>query len=104
MSTLTPSRKYWGMMTDVLPELDLIAIQKESYQWFVTEGIGELLVEISPVEDFTGKNWSLEFGKHYFDKSPFTPEECLGKGLTYDSPLKVETILTNKQAGKQVRQ
>ena len=97
-------RNNWGQTAKNLPLLDLTAVQKESYLWLVQEGLSNLLNEISPVEDFTGKNWNLSFGKNYFDKSKYTPDDCLEKGLTYDSPLKVEAILTNKQTGRQVRQ
>ena len=48
----------WGKKAAILPTLDLIKVQRESYQWFITQGIEDLLQEISPVEDFTGKNWN----------------------------------------------
>ena len=94
----------WGKFVENLPQLDLTAVQKESYIWLINEGLAELLHEVSPVEDFTGKNWSLSFGKHYFDKPRYAADACLAKGLTYDSPLKVEATLVNKQTGKQIRQ
>jgi len=98
------NRLYWGKQFPNLPILDLTAVQKDSYSWFLNEGISELLKEISPIEDFTRKNWELNFGKHYFDEPRYTPQECLDKGLTFDAPLKVEAILTNKQSGRQVCQ
>lgn len=98
------NRLYWGTSFPNLPLLDLTAVQKESYQWFLSEGLKELLDEISPVEDFTGKNWTLTFGKHHFDKPKYLPSECLDKGLTFDMSLKVEAILTNKQSGRQMSQ
>jgi len=99
-----PIRQNWGKKVEILPPLDLTKVQIESYLSFVGSGIGQLLQEISPVEDFTGKNWSLIFANHYFDKPRYTPEECLEKGLTFDSPLKAQTTLLNKQTGKEVRQ
>lgn len=98
------NRHYWGKNFARLPILDLTAVQKESYKLFLEEGITQLLAEISPVEDFTGKNWNLAFGKHFFEKPRYQPQECLEKGLTFDAPLKVETLLTNKQTGKQIKQ
>jgi DNA-directed RNA polymerase subunit beta len=98
------TRINWVETNVELPKLDLIAVQKESYLWFINEGIAELIKEISPVDDFTGKNWSLAFGKHYFNNPRYSTEECLNKGLTYDSPLKVEAILTNLQTGKKIAQ
>lgn len=97
-------RLYWGKSFSKLPLLDLIAVQKESYQWFLETGVAGLLNEISPVEDFTGRNWTLTFGDHRFEELKHLPSECLDKGLTFDQSLKVATVLTNKQSGKQINQ
>lgn len=93
-------RQYWGDKNIPLPELDLVEVQKESYKKFLTDGIVKYLREISPIEDFTKKNWELSFGKHYFEEPKITPTEALDKGLTYDTPLRVEVTLTNKQTGE----
>ncbi|MCL4387450.1 hypothetical protein M1307_03605, partial [Patescibacteria group bacterium] len=53
------SRQNLGKKYDLLPRLDLLATQKKSYQWFLEKGIGEVLQEISPIDDFTEKNWTL---------------------------------------------
>ncbi len=82
--------------------LDLLDIQKDSYQWFLTEGIAELISEISPIEDFTGKNWKLFLGKHFFGNPKRTVKEALQKGLTYEAPLMIETKLVNKKTGGEV--
>ncbi|MBI4057882.1 DNA-directed RNA polymerase subunit beta [Candidatus Microgenomates bacterium] len=87
-----------------LPELDLTLLQRESWNWFLTEGISETLVEISPIEDFTGKNWELRFGVHSIGNPTLTPQKAQEKGLTYSSPLKVEAQLKNKRTGKIVTQ
>ncbi|MFH0863973.1 MAG: DNA-directed RNA polymerase subunit beta [Candidatus Gottesmanbacteria bacterium] len=97
-------RIFWGKETPNLPPIDLTAIQRDSYRWFLEKGIAEALAEISPLEDFTGKNWQLEFGQHLFGKSKYSPPEALEKGVTFDIPLKVETMLTNKQTGEKIRQ
>ncbi len=97
-------RIFWGKETSNLPPLDLTAIQRDSYRWFLEEGIDQALSEISPLEDFTGKNWQLEFGLHSFGKSKYSPSEALEKGVTFDIPLKVEATLTNKQTGEKTRQ
>lgn len=83
-----------------LPKLDLINFQKESYRWFLTEGIAELLVEVSPIEDFTGKNFSLEFLNHSFEKPNIDCQEAQKKGLTFDIRLKANAKLINKKTGK----
>lgn len=97
-------RQYWGTTAKNLPQLDLTLVQRESYDWFLKTGIKELLEEISPIDDFTGKNWSLEFGDYTFGKPLHSPDQALTKGLTFDMPLKVKATLTNKQTGKSVTQ
>jgi len=49
-------RLNWGKEFSLLPKLDLLAIQKQSYQWFLEKGIKQVLDEISPIDDFTEKN------------------------------------------------
>lgn len=97
-------RNYWGKSSAHKPELDLIKLQIDSYQWFLTEGIKEALAEISPIEDFTGKNWILELGDISFGKPKYTPDEAKDKGVTYDAPLRIQTTLTNKQTGRITKQ
>jgi len=93
-------RHYWGRQTDVLPQLELLSIQKESYQWLLDVGIKEVIDEISPIEDFTGKNWELTLGNHRLGDPTITEELALQKGLTYFFPLMVEARLVNKKTGK----
>jgi len=97
-------RSYWGKSFKSLPELDLISIQKESYEWFIKEGIGEVIAEITPIEDFTGKNWELHLGEYKLGNPKITEEIAIKKGLTYFSPLVVEATLVNKKTGKRVKQ
>lgn len=100
-------RLYWGNDTIKLPQLDLTLVQRESYQWFLTTGITEALEEINGrngIEDFTRKNWKLEFGKYTLGKSKVTLSTAREKALTYDCPLRVEAILTNKQTGEVTKQ
>src|SRR6267378_1751364 len=90
-------RQNWGKTYSVLPTLDLLAIQKNSYELFQSQGIKEIIQEVSPIEDFTGKNWSLEFHDHKIGKTTIDSETALTKGLTYNSPLTVRVTLTNKK-------
>lgn len=83
---------------------NLIAVQLESYRWFLDEGIRKALDEVSPIKDFTGKNWLLTFGEIAFGKPKYSPEKALEKGVTYDFPLRVKAILTNKKTGKTTTQ
>lgn len=97
-------RLYWGKHYTDLPTLDLTLVQRESYQWFLEQGIKHLLSEVSPISDFTGKNWELTFGDYFFGRPRLTPQIALDKGLTYDMPLKVTATLVNKQSGHHVMQ
>lgn len=97
-------RQFWGKTNLPIPELNLIAVQLESYERFLAEGIREAFEEINPVEDFTGKNWALEFKNYRFGEPKYSPTQAKEKGVTFDMPLRVETILTNKQTGQTVSQ
>ena len=103
-STTATKRLYWGKTIKNLPPLDLLAVQKDSYRWFLTEGIAQALQQLNPVEDFTGKNWLLSFGKHRFGKPKYTPAQAQEKGVTFDAPLKVLVTLTNKRTGQTTSQ
>jgi len=92
-------RDNWGKEFSLLPKIDLLAIQKESYQWFLEKGIKQVLDEISPIDDFTEKNWNLELKDYRLGKTTNTPEIALSKGVTFDAPLYVNTVLTNKKTG-----
>lgn len=96
----TDIRQNWGKDYKDLPTLDLLAIQKASYKLFQEKGIGEILQEISPVDDFTGKNWSLTFHEHKIGKPTIDPELALVKGLTYNAPLTVGVTLVNKKTNE----
>ena len=82
-----------------LPKLDLVEVQRQSFAQFLERGIPEILNEVSPIDDFTGKNFTLAFGKYLFGHAKHNPEECIEKGITYDVPLKVEATVINKQTG-----
>jgi DNA-directed RNA polymerase subunit beta len=97
-------RQYWGKKGLPLPELDLVAIQRNSYELFLKDGIKDAFTEINPIQDFTGKNWSLEFLDYRFDGPKHTPSQAKAKGVTYDIPLRVKTRLLNKQTGKAISQ
>jgi DNA-directed RNA polymerase subunit beta len=97
-------RLYWGKNYKNLPSFDLTLVQRESYQWLLEHGIRELLAEVSPISDFTGKNWELTFSDYFYGKPRITPSQAREKGLTYDMPLRVTASLTNKQNGHHVTQ
>jgi DNA-directed RNA polymerase subunit beta len=90
----------WGQIeNNDLPSLDLVKVQRDSFAEFLDTGIREVIDEISPIDDFTGKNFTLTLGAYSFGKPKYTPEESSKKGITYDVPLKVEATVVNKQTG-----
>src|SRR6266404_5457575 len=99
-----PKRRNFGNKQANLPKLDLSLVQRESWQWFLEKGISQELSDISPVEDFAGKNWELSFGKHTLEAPTMTPKEAREKGITFTSSFKVETSLINKRTGNKVSQ
>jgi DNA-directed RNA polymerase subunit beta len=97
-------RIFWGKIYKNLPQIDLLAVQRESYQWFLDKGIRQAIGEISPISDFTGKNWELHLENPTFGDSRHTITQALNKGLTYDRPLRIEATLLNKKTGKKTKQ
>lgn len=94
----------WKPYPKNLPELNFLKVQKESYQWFMSEGITNAIKNISPIKDFTGKNWQLEFGKHSVGNPKKSSDIAKEKGLTYDVPIRVKAKLTNLQTGETTKQ
>ncbi len=95
------NRKYFNDRIDkdiVLP--NMIEIQLDSYRWFLDLGIRELLDEVSPITDFSGKKLELQFLEHSVDEPKYDPETCRVKNLTYEAPLKVHVQLINKETGE----
>ena len=78
----------------------LIEIQLNSYQWFLTDGLKELLEEISPITDFSGKKMELHFLNHSLDKPKHDPITVKRKNLTYEASLKGHVQLINKETGE----
>lgn len=99
-----PTRKNLGKEEKDLPEINLSLVQKESWKWFLTEGVKEELTQVSPIDDFTGKNWQLTMGEHSLGSPSITPREASAKGLTYSFPLKIRATLISKKTGKEVSQ
>lgn len=97
-------RRNFGKEEHNLPELDLTFIQRESWKEFLDKGIKEELQNISPIDDFTGKNWQLSLFDHTIGKPTITGSLAQQKGLTYSAPLKIMATLTNKRTGKEVTQ
>ena len=86
---------------EVLEMPNLIEIQKDSYQWFLDEGLKEVFKDISPIEDYS-EHLSLEFVDFQLceDEKKYTIEECKERDATYAAPLKVKVRLYNKETGE----
>ncbi|MBD8923426.1 DNA-directed RNA polymerase subunit beta [bacterium] len=79
---------------------NLIQVQKDSYNWFVKEGLGEVLKDISPIEDYSG-NLVLEFFDYYMEeKTKYTLEEAKERDATYSTRLHVKVRLINRETGE----
>jgi DNA-directed RNA polymerase subunit beta len=104
MTSKKSSRRNFGKEEKNLPEINLSQVQKESWQWFLGEGIKEELIAISPIDDFTGKNWQLSLGDHSLGEPTISPKTAQKKGITYASPVKIRATLVNKRTGKEVTQ
>jgi DNA-directed RNA polymerase subunit beta len=97
-----PERVSFARIPDIRPMPGLIQIQLDSFEWFKKEGLRELFEEISPIEDFTGKNLSLEFivPPEPFGKPKYTEDECRDRDATFAAPLTVKARLINKETGE----
>ena len=94
------SRKDFAKVGDYIEMPNLIKVQKDSYDWFIEEGLGEVLKDISPIEDYSG-NLVLEFFDYYMeDKTKYSVEEAKERDATYSSRLHVKVRLINRETGE----
>ncbi len=94
------SRKTFAKIGDSIEMPNLIKVQKDSYDWFVEEGLGEILRDISPIIDYSG-NLILEFLDYYMeDKTKYTVEEAKERDATYSTRLHVKVRLINRETGE----
>ena len=92
-------RVYFTSGDNALPLPNLIAHQKDSWRWFVEEGLSEIFSEINPIDDYTGQKLSLRFGKYYFGEPKSTDQFAKENNLTFEAPLHATVELTNKTSG-----
>lgn len=94
-------RERWSyaQIDEVLDMPNLIEVQKQSYRWFIEEGLKEMFDDISPIQDFTG-NLVLEFVDYTLGQPKYDVEECKERDMTYSAPLKVKVRLINKETGE----
>ena len=94
------SRKTFSKIGDSIDIPNLIKVQKDSYDWFIQEGLGEVLKDISPIVDYSG-NLVLEFLDYYMEeKTKYTEEEAKERDTTYATRLHVKVRLINRETGE----
>ncbi len=102
--SLSPERFSFANLDEVLPLPDLVAIQRDSFRWFLEKGLAETFRDISPIEDFTGQlRLELEFDPLDQDLRPppkFSMEECKEKDMTYAAPIFVRARFMNATTGE----
>ncbi|MDO4519294.1 MAG: DNA-directed RNA polymerase subunit beta, partial [Eubacteriales bacterium] len=94
-------RMSYQRQQEVLEMPNLIEVQKNSYKWFLEEGLNEVFEDIFPIEDFGGK-LRLEFVRYEYDKesAKYTIDQCKERDVTYSAPLRVKLLLHNKETGE----
>lgn len=90
-------RKSYSRIPEVLELPDLIAVQKKSYEWFITEGLRDVFDDISPIIDYSD-TMSLEFVDYYLEDNPkYSEQEAKERDGNYATPLKIKARLINKE-------
>jgi len=97
-------RKFFTKFHEAMPLPDLIEVQKNSYNWFLREGLKELFEELNPIKDFIGRDLELYFLDYYLDEPKFDELTSKAKNATYESPLRVKTKLVSKKTNKTINQ
>ncbi len=93
-------RMSFSRIDEVLDMPNLIEVQKNSYQWFLEEGLKEIFRDVGSVEDYSG-NLVLDFVGYRLDSQPkYSIKECKDRDVTYAAPLRVTTRLLNKETGE----
>ncbi|MBQ8696423.1 MAG: DNA-directed RNA polymerase subunit beta, partial [Clostridia bacterium] len=94
------TRMSFSKINEVIGMPDLLEVQKKSYQWFLEEGLDEVLRDVSPIVDYSG-NLQIEFVSYSIDPTPKYPEEeCKDRDVNYAAPLRVVVRLFNKETGE----
>ena len=94
------TRQSFSKINEVIEMPNLIGIQKDSYEWFLTDGIKEVFKDVSPIVDSNGK-FELSFIDFRLDdKTKYSIEECKERNATYAAPLRVTARLLNRETGE----
>src|SRR5689334_21309458 len=100
VKSASSARVYYTQQDDAIALPSLVDHQNKSFQWFIDEGLGELLAEISPIDDYTGTKLSLSFKDYHFDDPKMTEAEARENNVSFEAPLKANVELTNKVTGE----
>src|SRR3989344_4045530 len=103
-STLRPKKILLGRQDKELDEFDLIEVQRKSWKRFTSVELKEIISDFFPIDDYTGKKFSLYFEDVSFGEPRYPLELCLKKKLTYDIPVYLRLRLLNKKTGVQKMQ
>ena len=94
------TRMTFSKINEVIDMPNLIEIQKDSYNWFVTEGLMDVFKDMAAITDYSG-NLELSFIDYRIDEQPkYSVTECKSRDTTYAAPLRVTARLTNKETGE----
>ncbi len=97
-------RRTFGAAQDAMELPNLASVQRDSYQWFLTEGIAELFKEINPITDFIGRDLELTLLDHYLDEPKFDEGTSKEKNMSFEAPLRVRAKLKNLRTGEEKEQ
>ena len=96
----TNTRMSFAKINEVLEMPNLIEVQKNSYEWFLKQGLKEVFSDVAATSDYTG-NLVLDFVDYRIDDEPkYTVAECKERDVTYAAPLRVTARLLNKETGE----
>ena len=104
MSQTLSVKRFSRHAGDLTEKPFLSEIQFSSWDWFLKEGIKQLFAEISPIRDYTGKEYELYFKDYYFDEPKFSEEEAWERSTTYEASLKAKIKLVHLQTKKVIEQ
>jgi DNA-directed RNA polymerase subunit beta len=99
MSVGKRTRYSYGKIHEVLQIPNLIETQKNSYEWFLREGLREIFQDISPIQDFTG-NLILSLEDFTLGEPKYSVEQCKDRDVTYAAPMRVNVRLINRETGE----
>ncbi len=108
MITKTPTANHnetWlGSKDSFLDQIDLIEIQKKSWRKFINTDLKAIISSFFPIDDYTGKKFTLQLNDVYFEEPNHSLELCINKKLTYDQPVYAKMTLINKKTGEEKEQ